>query len=259
MPVFDYTALGTDGQRRSGTIDAPSKELAMNKLREEGLTPLVCEVLKEPVNVEDILARIREVPQTTLVYFSRQLAVMIGAGMSPVRSLAVMEEQEDNVKFKAILGDVINRIEAGEAMHEAFEEHPEVFTKLYTAMLRAGEESGNLATALAELATQLEKALRLRRAIKSAAIYPIIMGCVAFFVISALLIIIVPEFANLFVQTVHDTEIPNPKTGKYPHSTALPLPTRIIVTLSHVLYPVKGAPTITPKLSLGTFSYWIIQ
>jgi type IV pilus assembly protein PilC len=95
MPVFDYTVLDTDGRRRRGTIDAPSKELALGKLRDEGLTPLVCEPMKEPTNVEDILARFRGVPQTTLVYFSRQLATMIGAGMSPVRSLAVMEEQED--------------------------------------------------------------------------------------------------------------------------------------------------------------------
>jgi type IV pilus assembly protein PilC len=143
-------------------------------------------------------------------------------------------------------------------MHEAFGQHPEVFTKLYTSMLRAGEESGNLANALNELAIQLEKALRLRRAVKAAAYYPIIMGCVAFVVISILLILIVPEFAKLFVQTVHETEVKNPLTGKYPHSTALPLPTQIVFKLSQVLYPNKGGPTLAP-ITFGSLGFWFIQ
>jgi type IV pilus assembly protein PilC len=126
-------------------------------------------------------------------------------------------------------------------------------------MLRAGEESGNLDKALEELATQLEKAQKLRRAIKSAAYYPVIMGFVAFCVLSLILIIIVPEFAKLFVEAVTGTEIKNPVTGKYPHSTALPAPTRILLFISHILYPARGEPAIGPPYYFGGSGWWLIS
>lgn len=246
--LFEYTVLDTDGQRRSGTIDAPNKDLALNKLREEGFTPLVVDPMKEPTNVEDILARFRDIPTTVLVYFSRQFATMIGSGMSPLKSLDVLAEQEENPKFKDVVLDVMSKVEAGSALHEALREHPTVFPDIYTAMVRAGEESGNLANALAELASQLEKQLRLKRAIKSATTYPKVVMVFAFLIVSGLLMTIVPRFAALFIETVRSTQKPDAQ-GNLPDAS-LPGPTQFVVNISELLYPAGEK---------GGVGYWLVS
>jgi type IV pilus assembly protein PilC len=248
MPIFDYTVLDPDGQRRHGTIDAPSQDAAKEHLRSQGLTPLVVESLKEPVRIEDVFARFRGIPHVALVYFFRQLATMIEAGIGIVPALLAMEEGEANVKFKAILGDVVARVQAGEPLSEAFSHHPDAFTRLHVAMVRAGESAGNLEGALQDIAVELESKQKLKSAIRAAMAYPGVVICVAFVIISILMIVIVPIFANLFVTTVHRTEVPNPTTGKYPHSTELPLPTRIVLDFAHTIYPTGSA---------STFSYWV--
>jgi len=246
VPLYEYTVLAADGQRRSGTIDAPNKDMALSRLRQEGYTPLVVELHKEPTNVEDIIARIRDIPLTVLVTFSRQFATMIASGMSPLNSLEVLAEQEENPKFKDAVTDVMVRVEAGEALYEALGAHPQVFPDLYTSMVRAGEESGNLAGSLAELATQLEKQQRLRRAVRSATMYPKVVSVVAFLIVSGLLMTIVPRFANLFIETVQSTQKPDAQ-GNLPDAS-LPAPTEFVVTISRALYPQGDA---------GSLLYWL--
>lgn len=235
MAIYKYIALDKLGKRQSGTIDAPSEELSLQKLREEGLTPLEIALAKEPNNVEDILARFREVPSEKLVYFARQLATMIDSGMTPLRSLAALEEQEDNPRFKDIIGQVISRIEDGTPMWVALEEHPRTFSRLFIAMVRSGEESGSLDQALSELANQLEKAEKLRKAIRSATLYPKIILSFAFLILSGILIFIVPRFTTIFKDTVAQSAPPVP--GQAAPDTSLPLPTEIVVSLSNLLYP----------------------
>jgi len=234
MPTFNYIALDKDGKRRPGRITAPSKEDALVKLREENLNPLTVEPVKEQVNVEDVFARFQGIKPDSLVYFTRQLATMIDSGMPPIRALAALEEQEENPKFKQIISEIIAKVEAGSMMHEAFAEYPEVFERLYVAMLRAGEESGSLPQALKELANQLEKNARLRKAIKSAMMYPKVILGVAFLILSGLLMTIVPRFAELFEEIVSSTH--NPDSGT-PPDTSLPALTEFVVKISHLLYP----------------------
>src|ERR1035438_4014369 len=139
MPVFDYTVLDSEGQRRHGTIEAPAVDTAKEYLRGQGLTPLVVEPLKEPLNVNDFFARFRGVPYVVLVYFFRQLATMMKAGIGIVPALLAMEEGEENVKFKGILGEVVARVQAGETLYESFSHHPETFSTLHVAMVRSEE------------------------------------------------------------------------------------------------------------------------
>jgi type IV pilus assembly protein PilC len=235
MPVFEYAALDGAGRRQHGTIDAPSKELAINKLREEHFMPLAIEPMKQPINIEDIIARYRPIGLEPLVYFSRQLATMIDSGMAPLRALTTLEEAETNPKFKEVLSDLITRIESGLPLHQAFAEHPDVFSRLYIAMVRSGEESGNLHGALQELATQLEKQLRLKRAIRSATMYPRVVAGFAFFIISGLMLEIIPRFAKIFQQAVQSTNVPTP--GHPTPSAALPALTQFMVDVSHLFYP----------------------
>jgi type IV pilus assembly protein PilC len=235
MPVYNFTALTRDGKRQSGTIDAPSKDLALTKLREEGLVPLDIDSKKAATNVEDIIARLRPVKQETLVYFTRQLATMIDSGMSPLKALSALEEQEDNVKFREIIADIITRVEAGQPLSEALAAYPETFSMLYVSMVNAGELSGNLHGALAETALQLEKSLSLKRVINSATMYPKVVMVFAFFITSGLLVFLVPKFAQIFQDTAAEA-------GKT--DAQLPLLTRVVMKASGMLYPAEAAKNL---------------
>ncbi len=233
MPIFNYTALAPNGKRNTGTIESPTRDLALNKLREEGLVPLAVEEAREPSTVEDIVARFRQVPPETLVLFIRQLATMIDSGMPPLRALTTLEEGEENPKFREIISQMIARIEAGTPLYIAMAEHPETFSRLFVAMVRSGEESGNLAGALRELASQLEKQTTLRRAIRSATIYPRVLLGVSFLVVSVIMIFILPRFAQMFESFTAGAPAP----GEAAPDNSLPLPTEIIMTVSNFLYP----------------------
>jgi type IV pilus assembly protein PilC len=235
MPLFTYVALDKQGERIPGKIEAPTKESAEAYLVEEGHHVLGVFPVKEAKNVEDILARVRPIKLDVLVYFSRQLATMIGAGISPPTSLNTLAEQETNPKFKEVVLAVSRNVEAGMPLAEAFSEFPELFTPLYISMIHAGEASGSLPDALDELASQLEKNLKLRRAIKSATTYPKVVLGFAFVLISVLMVTIVPKFAKIFVDTVNS--VYDPSSGKPRPDDSLPKPTQIVLDISHVLFP----------------------
>ena len=234
MARFEYVALAQDGSRQSGMIDSPNKDLALAKLRDEGFMPLAVEPIKESAKVEDIFARIRPVPQDTIVYFSRQLATMVDSGMSPLRALATLEEQEENPKFRDVLTDVIANIESGKPMAESMAAHPTVFDRLYVSMIHAGESSGNLHGTLNEVSAQLEKQMRLRKSIKSAMTYPKVVLGLAFVIVSGLLLFLVPRFETMFKTLAQSAPR---KPGQPPVDATLPLLTRVVQGASHILYP----------------------
>lgn len=242
MPLFDYIAMEkSGGPPKKGRIKAPTKTEAHEELDKQGLAPLSIELYKEPIAVEDIMARFQAIKPDVLVYFTRQLATMLDSGMMPVQSLNALAEQEENAKFKEIIEDISRQINTGSSMADAFAEHPATFDRLYVAMLRAGEESGELPRSLGSLAFQLERAATLRKAVKSATIYPKIVLGAAFLILSVLLLTIVPTFANLFEEIVASTY--NPNSGEPPPSTDLPVLTQIVVGASHALYP-EGDKTL---------------
>lgn len=232
MPIYRYTAIDGTGRRLKGTIEAPTEDMALGKLQEERLMPVELVEDKKSSNVEDIIAKWRPVPAEALAYFTRQLATMIDSGMTSMRALSTLEEQESNPKFREIISSLIARAEAGTPLHVAFAEHPDTFPRLFVAMVRAGEESGDLPGALKELANQVEASNRLRKAIKSATVYPKVLLGVAFLVISGILIFIIPKFADMYTTTLASSTA----TGQTA-DTSLPLPTQILITLSHILYP----------------------
>jgi type IV pilus assembly protein PilC len=234
MPTYQYEALRQqDSSRTSGQIIAPDREVAIEQLISEGLTPLVVEQIREQRNVEDLIAQIRPINQVALVAFSRQLATMIDSGMPVLQAMIALEETEENPKFRAVITDIIADLENGLPLHEAMSKHPEVFTPLYVAMVRSGEETGALDQALKELANQVEKTLRIQRAVKSATTYPKVTLVFAFLILSALMIFMVPKFANVFVETVQQTTPP----GQPVPDAELPKPTQVALTISHLLYP----------------------
>jgi type IV pilus assembly protein PilC len=191
-------------------------------LRQQGL--LVIDIKEQGVGQKDILEPFKKVGQGDLVVFTRQFATMINAGLPIVRSLYVLSEQTDNKKLKETVDDVRKQVEAGLALSEALEKHPKVFSRLYVEMVRAGEIGGILDDVLLRVASQLEKDQDLRRKVKSAMTYPIVVLVLAILAASFMLIFIVPIFARMFEDL----------------GGQLPLPTRVAMGLSNLLTSPLG-------------------
>jgi type IV pilus assembly protein PilC len=135
-----------------------------------------------------------------LSVFCRQFSTMIDAGVSLVRCLAVLGEQTPNAKLKRIIQDIQKEVEAGSTLSRAMQKYPKVFNNLFIGLIRAGEVGGVLEESLQRLASFLEKDLELRRKVKSAMTYPIIVLCVAVGIVLALVTFILPKFLTMFVE-----------------------------------------------------------
>jgi type IV pilus assembly protein PilC len=154
-----------------------------------------------------------------LAIFSRQLAVMINAGMPLVQSLEIIASNQHNQSFSAVLTGVRSSVEGGSNLSNAFQQYPKVFDQLYCNMIAAGESGGILDGVLERLSGYIEKVVKLRRAVRSALIYPVSVITIAVLIMGGLLWKVVPIFATLFVGL----------------GVALPLPTRCVIALSHVV------------------------
>ena len=222
MAVFAYKARSRSGEVLEDKMEGSDTMAVAQTLRQQGL--LVIDIKEQGVGQKDILEPFKKVKLTDLVVFTRQFATMINAGLPIVRSLYILSEQTDNKKLKETLDDVRKDVEAGLAISEALEKHPKVFNKLYTEMVRAGEIGGILDEVLLRIAAQLEKDQDLRRKIKSAMTYPIVVLVLAILAASFMLIFIVPIFAKMFEDL----------------GGTLPLPTRISMGLSEILTSIWG-------------------
>src|SRR5580693_8878683 len=215
MPVFTFSGKDADGQKISGERTAPNKQALQQQLRRERITPgAVREKGKEfamptfgsgKVKVKDI------------AIFFRQFSVMIDAGLPLVQCLEILAANQENPAFQKTLTGVRTTVEGGATLANAMRQYPKIFDDLTTNMIEAGETGGILDIILQRLALYVEKAVRLRSAVKSALIYPVAVVSLAVLIVGALLKFVVPIFANLFVGL----------------GVALPLPTRIVIGLSN--------------------------
>ena len=214
MPVFTFSGKDASGQKVSGERVAPNKQALQQALRRERITPgAVREKGKEfamptfgsnKVKVKDI------------AIFFRQFSVMIDAGLPLVQCLEILAANQENATFQKTLTGVRTTVEGGATLANAMRGYPVVFDDLTTNMIEAGETGGILDIILQRLAIYVEKAVRLKSAVKSALIYPIAVISLATLIVAALLKWVVPIFSNLFAGL----------------GVALPLPTRIVMGLS---------------------------
>ena len=222
MALYTYRALDKQGEIIQDKLEGSGEMAVAHELRQQGL--LVIDVKEQSVGQKDILEPFKRIKLADLVVFSRQLATMINAGLPIVRALYVLSEQTQNPKLKDVVVAVRKDVEAGSSLSEALEKHPGVFSRLYTEMVKAGEIGGILDGVLLRLADQLERDQDLRRKIRSAMTYPIVVLVFAILAASFMLIFIVPVFAGLF-QDLGGT---------------LPLPTRITMAISDILTSIFG-------------------
>ena len=196
MATFAYKALDLQGAPTKGEIDGDDKQVVASSLRAKGLIVLDIEE-QVPKSAGDIFARFKKVKAQELTVMTRQLSTMVSSGMSLLRALYVLEDQAESDKLKETLVHVRKDVEAGISLSDALAKHPETFNDLYTAMVAAGETGGILENTLRRIADQLEKDEELRRQVKSAMVYPSLIGGFAMVVLIALVAFLVPVFAGV--------------------------------------------------------------
>jgi len=217
MSTFAYKALDPTGTTVQGEIEAEDKVAVASQLRSRGL--IVVDIDEQSGASGDIFERFQKVKPAELTVATRQFSTMVSSGMSMLRALYVLEEQQDNKKLKEAFASVRKDVEAGLALSDALGRHPDIFNELYVAMVAAGETGGILEETLERVADQLEKDASLRRQIKSAMVYPIVIFSFAGIVVIALVAFLVPVFEGVFKDFGGD----------------LPPITKVTVSFSHLI------------------------
>jgi len=197
---FNYTAINKNGIRVSGTAHAKDKFELAHQLKTEGslLVSVKEETENSIMNLTFINALVSRVKMQEKVIFAKNLSAMIKAGLSLSRSISIMKRQTKNEKFKRTLETVENEISKGNALNVALSKFPKIFSPLFIAMVKAGEESGGLADSLSVIGTQMEKTYKLRKKIRGALMYPSIIVIAMIIVGALMLIYVVPTLTSTF-------------------------------------------------------------
>jgi type IV pilus assembly protein PilC len=221
MATFTYTARALNGQLKSATIEAGSREEVVQQLRKQRLTVVKVDEQAKKKATGKIAMR-------DIVIFTRQFATMINAGLPLVQALDILAKQSENPSLKEVTRQVVFDVESGHTVADALRKHPKAFSDLYVNMVAAGEAGGILDTILLRLAVFLEKNDALIRKVKGAMIYPGVILSVAVIAIGVLLLFVIPVFKEMFASV----------------GMSLPLPTRVVIALSEFLqnywYMVAG-------------------
>jgi type IV pilus assembly protein PilC len=197
MAAFSYTAINAQGLELEGQIHAPDTASAHEQLRIRGL--LARSLAEQTASGQEGMRTVfKKVKSKSLQVFSRQFATMIEAGLNVVAALVILEEQTDDKYLAEVISELRADIEGGLLLSEAMARHPKVFTRLYVAMVEAGEAAGILDTVLDRVAVQIEKDAAIKRRVKGAMIYPTVVLCFAFLVLTAMLLFVVPIFQKIF-------------------------------------------------------------
>src|SRR5580658_6927603 len=194
MAEFVWEARGKTGELRKGVMEAESEDTVQVRLRQQQLNPT--KVKKKGRTFEFSIGT--GVGQKDLVTFTRLFATMIDAGLPIVQCLEILQSQTDNKHFSVVLRDVKASVEQGATFSDSLRRHPKVFDALYTNLVQAGEVGGILDTILNRLAVYIEKAMKLRRQVRGAMVYPSIVIFVFIGVLTILLTFVIPGFQNMF-------------------------------------------------------------
>ena len=214
MPVFTFSGKDASGQKINGERTSPNKQTLAAQLRRERITPGSIREKGKEFSLPTFGSG--KVKTKEIAIFFRQFSVMIDAGLPLVQCLEILAANQENPTFQKTLTGVRTTVEGGSTLANAMRQYPNVFDDLSTNMIEAGETGGILDIILQRLATYVEKAVKLRAAVKSALIYPVSVVSIAVLIVGALLKWVVPIFANLFAGL----------------GVTLPLPTRIVMGLS---------------------------
>ncbi|MGB2875555.1 MAG: type II secretion system F family protein [Gaiellaceae bacterium] len=199
MAAYAYSAINAEGIELTGEVHAPDLDAAREQLRIRGL--LADRLHEMPASGEEGVRTVfKKIKPKTLQIFSRQFATMIEAGLNVVSSLVILEEQTDDPYFALVIKEIRADVEGGLLLSQALGRHPKIFTRLYVAMVEAGEAAGILDQVLDRVAYQIEKETQIKRRVKSAMMYPTMVLIFATLVLIGLLMFLVPVFVKIFAQ-----------------------------------------------------------
>ena len=222
--VYQWSGKTAKGVIETGEITATTREEVIAQLRKKNITATT--VVEKPKKAGR-LGFGGKVKDKDIVVFTRQFATTIDAGLPLVQALDVLSTQVENKSFSKTLQQIKLDVEAGSTYADALKKHPKTFNELYCNMVAAGEAGGILDTILNRLAAYIEKAMKLKKKVKGAMVYPIVVSSIAVAVIAVIMIWVVPTFSKMFAQM----------------GGTLPLPTRMIIYLSNFIAGIGGLLT----------------
>ncbi|MFC1855921.1 type II secretion system inner membrane protein GspF [Thermodesulfobacteriota bacterium] len=222
MSVFEYTGISKLNKNVKGFIDADSLKAAKAKLRKDGIFPTDIneEIDKREETKNDFIKNLTErISKSDISLMTRQFATLINAGLPMVESLSALIEQMDNVKLQKVITSIRESVNEGNSLADALNQHPNVFNNLYINMVKAGEASGALDIVLLRLADYQESQVKLVRKVQAIFAYPVLMMLVGTGVLTFLLTYVIPKVTRIFEN----------------YKKELPLPTKILITISNLL------------------------
>jgi len=224
--TFEFRAMDLAGTTTAGELEAESKAAVGEQLRQRGLIVLDVSEKSNPVNIEEIFKKWQGVDKRELAVFARQFATLVASGMPMLRTLQTLEDQTQDDQIREAIAGVRADVEAGSSLEQAMERYPKVFDRLFRAMVRSGEQAGRLDEVLDRVAFQVEKQDALRRQVKSAMMYPMLVFGFAVVVLIAIVAFVIPVFAGIFEELAEE---------RPEEAAALPIPTQICVGASELI------------------------
>src|SRR5947207_3281851 len=244
MPTYAFKGRNRLNELVQGEREAGNQDELRALLRREQIVLTQASEKGRDISIPK-LGRRKKVKAKELAIFTRQFSVMIDAGLPLVQCIDILAEQQNNVFFKDVLRQVRQSVEEGSTLFAALQKHPKVFDALYTSMVEAGETGGVLDLILQRLATLIEKVVKLKRSIVSASIYPAAVITVAIGAIAIIMIVVIPQFQQIFLGLLGPGEL-------------LPLPTRIVMAISNFLAGWGGLGSLVAIIasSIGIRFYY---
>jgi len=217
--LFKYHAIDQDGHERDGTIEAPSKDVAISALQRRNLVISVIESSEKQSLLERGVSFFGRIPNKDVVILSRQIATLFEAQVSALRVFRLLSVEVENTQLSAILSAVGDDLQGGSPISKALSRHPKVFTAFYVNMVRAGEESGKLSETFAYLADYLDRSYDIVSKVENALIYPMFVIAVFFGVMALMLTLVIPKISAVLLDS----------------GQAIPIYTRIVIGFSNFL------------------------
>jgi type IV pilus assembly protein PilC len=215
MPVYVWRGKNQYGEKRKGEVEAATPEAAATAVKRLRISE--AKIKEKPKDLfENVSFLQKKVTQKDIVVFTRQLATMISAGLALVQCIEILAKQQDNPTFKKVLTQIQTDVESGTTFADSMRKHPKAFDTLYCNMIEAGETAGILDTILNRLATYIEKAQALKRKVKGAMTYPVIVIGISIVILGVILVFVIPVFESMFADM----------------DATLPAPTQLVVNMS---------------------------
>lgn len=219
MAKFTWEARNRAGAAQKGIMEANTKALVEAQLKKFGFTNVTIKEEGKGMKLKIPGMGAKKVETKDIVIFTRQFATMIDSGLPLVQCLDILSSQQDNKSFKEVLVKVKESVESGSTFADALSKHPNVFDQLYVNLVAAGEVGGILDTILNRLAAYIEKAMKLKKQVKGAMVYPATIMSIAVVVVGVILIFVIPTFAKMFEE----------------FGGELPAPTKIVIAFSNFI------------------------